>query len=103
MVSVNCVKTEIVNDKAQDKEPKEEFLVDADNVIFAIGMKPNKDFIASIGIETDEWGYIKVDEDGKTNLDNVYAGGDVIEYKYTVARAIASGKKAAKGIIKNIK
>ena len=103
MVSVNCVKTEIVNDKAQDKEPKEEFMVDADNVIFAIGMKPNKDFIASIGIETDEWGYIKVDEDGKTNLDNVYAGGDVIEYKYTVARAIASGKKAAKGIIKNIK
>ena len=39
-------------------------------------------------------------EDGKTNLDNVYAGGDDTESKSTVCRALAAGKKAANGIKK---
>ena len=47
----------------------------------------------------DEWGYIKIDENGKTNIENVYAGGDVIDNKATVCRALAAGKKAARGII----
>ncbi len=64
-------------------------------------MKPFKDIIDGEGLETDEHGYIIVDEDQKTNIENVYAGGDSVAYKYTVARAIASGKKAAKGIIKS--
>ena len=41
-------------------------------------------------------------EDGKTNLNNVYAGGDATENKSTVCKAIAAGKKAAKGILKQI-
>ena len=55
------------------------------------------------GIALDDWGYVKVDEDGKTNLENVYAGGDNTESKATVCRALAAGKRAANGIIKNIK
>ncbi len=101
LVSLNCVKTEIIDGKAKDVEPKEEFIEEADSVIFAIGMKPFKDIIDGEGLETDEHGYIIVDEDQKTNIENVYAGGDSVAYKYTVARAIASGKKAAKGIIKS--
>ena len=54
------------------------------------------------GIALDEWGMIEIDEDGKTNLDNVYAGGDDTESKSTVCRALAAGKKAANGIIKNL-
>ena len=99
LISLNCVKTEIVDGKAKDIEPKEEFIVEADSVIYAIGMKPFKDLIESEGLKTDEYGYILIDENGKTNLENVYAGGDVVAYKYSVARAIASGKKAAMGII----
>lgn len=59
--------------------------------------------IQNQGIELDEWGYIKIDENGKTNLSNVYAGGDNTESKATVCRALAAGKKAALGIIKNVK
>ena len=100
--SVNCVNTEIVNGKAVDIENAEEFKEEANTVVFAIGLKPDKSLIEKQGIELDDWGYIKVDENGKTNLPNVYAGGDNTESKATVCRALAAGKRAALGIIKNV-
>ena len=102
MVSLNCVRTEIVDGKAVDKEPEDKFEVEANTVVFAIGLKPNKSLLETEGVKLDDWGYIEVDEDGRTNIENVYAGGDVTESKATVCRALAAGKKAAKGIIKNI-
>lgn len=100
-VSVNCIQTEIVDGKAVDVNGKE-FIEKANSVIFAIGLKPNKKLIEVEGITLDDWGYIQIDEDGKTNLSNVYAGGDCTESKSTVCRALAAGKKAALGIIKNV-
>ena len=81
----------------------EEFIEEANTVVFAIGLKPEKKLIEEQGIELDEWGYIKIDDYGRTNIKNVYAGGDCTESKSTVCRALAAGKKAAEGIIKNIK
>ena len=49
--SLNCVRTEIVDGKAVDKEPEEKFTVDANTVVFAIGLKPNKSLIEAEGIE----------------------------------------------------
>ena len=88
--------------KAKDIENAEEFEETANTVIFAIGLKPDKTLISNQGIELDDWGYIKINEDGQTNIEKVYAGGDVVESKATVCRALAAGKKAALGIIKNI-
>lgn len=99
--SVNCIKTEIVDGKAVDSKENESFEEEANTIVFAIGLKPDKELISGQGLELDEWGYIKVDENGKTSIDNVYAGGDIAESKATVARALAAGKKAAKTIIKN--
>ncbi len=98
--SVNCIRTEIINGKAVDVEGAKEFEEEANTVVFAIGLKPDKALIQEQGIELDEWGYIKIDENGKTNLANVYAGGDNTESKATVCRALAAGKKAAFGIMK---
>lgn len=100
--SVNCVRTQIVDGKAKDIENAEEFQEEANTVVFAIGLKPDKNLIIDQGIELDDWGYIKINEDGQTNVEKVYAGGDVVESKATVCRALAAGKKAALGIIKNI-
>lgn len=100
IVSVNCVKTEIVEGKAIDKNPLETFSEEANTIVFAIGLKPDKSLIIENGIELDDWGYIKIDEDGKTNLENVFAGGDNTENKSTVCRALAAGKKAAIGIMR---
>lgn len=102
MVSVNCVRTEIVDGKAVDSKTGDEFIEEANTVVFAIGLKPNKNLIETEGVKLDDWGYIEINEDGRTNIENVYAGGDVTESKATVCRALAAGKKAAKGIIKNI-
>lgn len=100
--SLNCIKTQIVDGKAVDVLGKE-FKEDANSVVFAIGLKPDKSLISLEGIELDEWNYIKINEDGKTNIEKVYAGGDCTESKSTVCRAIAAGKKAAIGIIKNLR
>lgn len=100
--SLNCVKTQIIDGKAQDIPDATEFLEEASTVVFAIGLKPDKNLISNQGIELDDWGYIKINEDGQTSIDKVYAGGDVVETKATVCRAIAAGKKAALGIIKNV-
>lgn len=100
--SVNCVRTEIIDGKARDVENAEEYKEEANTVVFAIGLKPDKNLISNQGIELDDWGYIKINEDGQTNIKNVYAGGDVVESKATVCRALAAGKRAALGIIKNI-
>jgi len=100
--NVNCIETEIVEGKAVDKQGAEIYKEEANTVVFAIGLKPDKNLLQTQGIELDDWGYVKIDENGKTNLENVYAGGDNTESKATVCRALAAGKRAAKGIIENL-
>lgn len=48
-------------------------------------------------------GYIKVDENYKTSDDKVYAGGDLIGQKATVAWAAKAGRDAAKAIERKLK
>ena len=99
VTSVNCIKTEIVDGKAVDVE-NAEFIVEANTVVFAIGLKPEKSLLEKEGIKLNDWGMIEIDENGKTNIDKVFAGGDVTESKSTVCRALAAGKRAANGIMK---
>lgn len=99
MVSVNCMKTEIVEGKAVDVKDTQ-FVVEADTVVFAIGLKPEKALLEKEGIVLNDWGMVQVDENGQTNIENVYAGGDVTESKSTVCRALAAGKRAALGMMR---
>lgn len=98
---LNCIKTKIENEKAVDVE-NSEFKIKADTVIFAIGSKVDKDFFNSIGINIEN-GLIEVNKEYKTNKPYVCAGGDLVENKSSVARAISTGKKAAQTIINEFK
>ncbi len=51
-----------------------------DKLIVAVGRMPNTDdlFTAETGLALDEWGYIHVNEQCRTNLPGVYAIGDVV-------------------------
>ena len=98
---VHCIKTKIVDGKAVDVEG-EEFDYDANTVVFAIGLKPNKKLLEDEGIKLTDWGTIEVDENNQTSLENVYAGGDVVDNKSVVCKALASGKKAAISIMNKI-
>jgi len=103
IISLNCVPTKIVDGKAVDDEEKEGFIEEASQVVFAIGLKPDKNLIGDISLELNDWGYLKVDENGRTSLSKVYAGGDVTSSDATVCKALASGRKAARTIIEDLK
>ncbi|MDO9613116.1 MAG: FAD-dependent oxidoreductase, partial [Bacteroidota bacterium] len=67
-----------------------------------IGLKPNLE-IFNNQFELDEWGYIKTDEDKRTNIDGVFAVGDVTSKKYRqITTAIADGTIAAISITREI-
>ncbi len=96
---VKCIKTDSSTEKVIDIE-NSEFYINADTVIFAIGLKPDKDLIKEQQIELDENGLIKIDENYMTNIEGIFAGGDVSQNKATVCMAIKAGKNAADGIMK---
>jgi thioredoxin reductase (NADPH) len=65
-------------------------------------MKPNIDLFKD-NPELDQWGYIKTDEDMRTNIKGVFAVGDVISKKYSqITTAVAEGTIAAMAIAKEL-
>lgn len=100
MQKVKCIKTDTSNEEVKDIE-NSEFYINADTIIFAIGLKPNSTILENENIELEN-GRIKIDENYKTNIEGVFAGGDVCQSKATVCLAIKAGKEAAKNIEKNI-
>ena len=76
-----------------------DFIMDVDTVIIAIGRSPNPIIQQTTeGLQVTKWGTIIVDENGKTSLEGVYAGGDIVTGEATVISAMGAGKKAAKAI-----
>lgn len=76
-----------------------EYLIDADMVIVAIGTNANPICTKSIpNLKLNKAGYIEVDGTEKTNLEGIYAGGDIVPGSATVISAMGAGKKAAKAI-----
>jgi len=76
--------------------------LESDGVFIFIGMKPNTDLFKQ-KLEMDKWGFIKADEDMRTNIPGVYAVGDVISKKYRqITTAVADGTIAAMAIAKEI-
>lgn len=94
---VNCIKTDTSTDKVLDLE-NSEFSINADSIIFAIGLKPDKKLIENEGIQLSENGLIKIDDNYMTNIEGVFAGGDVSQSKATVCMAISAGKNAAESM-----
>ena len=79
--------------------PGSEFTMDVDCVIMALGTSPNPLLKQTTsGLETQRRGEIVTDENGKTSLEGVYAGGDAVTGAATVILAMGAGKVAAKAI-----
>ena len=80
--------------------PGSEFEVAADEVIMALGTSPNPVLTKSCPeLKTGPRGIIAVDEDGRTSVPGVYAGGDAATGAATVILAMSAGKRAAKAIV----
>lgn len=63
---------------ARDRQTNEEIEVVGSEILVATGRSPNTDVLKpeKAGIETDAWGWIKVDEHLETSAKNVWAFGD---------------------------
>jgi len=78
-----------------------EFRIDVDSVIIAIGNVANPLIRqTTTGLEFNKWGNIVVDENCKTSLQGVYAGGDIVLGAATVILAMGQGRIAAAAINK---
>jgi len=76
-----------------------EFTVPVDTVIAALGQAPETDFVKKLGVSLSKRGTIEIDtKTGVTNVEGVFAGGDVVTGPAFVIDAIAAGKKAARSI-----
>ncbi|KAF3980857.1 MAG: dihydrolipoyl dehydrogenase [Methylococcales symbiont of Hymedesmia sp. n. MRB-2018] len=75
-----------------------------DAVLVAVGRRPNGFKIAAdkAGVEVDDMGFINVDEQQKTNLDNIFAIGDIAGNPMLAHKAVHEGKVAAE-VISGIK
>lgn len=81
-----------------------EYTIDCDEVIIALGTSPNPLIKNSCKrLSVTEKGTIIVNEDLKTSIDKVYAGGDAVTGAATVILAMGAGKKAAESIIEYFK
>ena len=103
---LKCIKTELIKLEDDDRlSPVNidgtEFEIDCDYLILANGSCPNKKIVNEFDLN--KGGYISVNENLETSIENVFAGGDVIGTKATVAWASRNGRDAAEKIINKLK
>ncbi len=103
-----CAKVEWVKDEATGQMKMQEiagseFTIDADLVLFAMGFtNPAKSILDAFGVEKDNRGNAKATTDGegcyRTNVDKVFAAGDMRRGQSLVVWAIREGRQAAREV-----
>ena len=73
--------------------------MEVDNVVVALGTSPNPLIkLTTPGLDTQSWGGLVADSDGRTSRPGIFAGGDAVTGAATVILAMGAGRKAAKAI-----
>ena len=88
---------ELTNNQSNAEETGE-----FDIVLVSIGTVPNKEFLEKIGIELGEKG-VKVDELFRTNIQGIFAAGDVVGTWKRIPKAIGEGGFAGINAFKYVK
>lgn len=108
LVAVECIEMQLGEPDASGRRrpeplPGSEFTINADMAIIALGTSPNPLISRSCpDLKTGRRGKLETDENLKTSLENVYAGGDAVTGAATVILAMGAGKKAAESIISKL-
>lgn len=77
-----------------DEYPDTEEVIPADVVIFAIGQRPESDWLDQVSLHRN--GRILIDSDTlATNMPGIFAGGDAVTGTAFIVDAIAAGRRAA--------
>ncbi len=101
---MECVKMELAEPDASGRRRPvpikgSEFTISVDTVITALGQGVDTAYSKSVGLLLREDGTIEIDPlTGATNIEGVFAGGDVCTGPAYVVDAIAAGRRAARSI-----
>jgi glutamate synthase (NADPH/NADH) small chain len=101
--TVECIKMEFDGyDGSGRRRPQEikesNYAIETDMVVLALGLHPNPVLpLLTEGLNTDERGYIIIDDNYMTSIPCVFAGGDIVGGD-TVIEAMGMGKKSARSI-----
>lgn len=91
--------TGVILENTLDKTRK---TMEIDGMFIAIGYTPNNDLAKTLGIETDEEGYIKVGLGQRTTVKGIYAAGDITGGIKQIVTAVSQGAVAATAIFEDI-
>ncbi len=100
LTGIRCIRMELGEPDASGRRrpipvKDSEFNMEVDNVIIAIGQAVDKALLPE-ELEYTGWGTVSVDQVTlQTNIEGVFAGGDVVAGPADVIGAIAAGKEAA--------
>lgn len=101
---IECIKTKLIENQGERPYPVNiegsNYTIDTDYVVMAIGSKLDNDVLTEL--KRNDWRKIQIDEKYRTNLNGVYAAGDLAGVKSTVAYASNSGKEAAKSVYEDL-
>ena len=98
IININAVDNKITNIVLDDNN-----VLETDGLFILNGYTPNSEFINNLDLKLDN-GYIVVDKNMKTNIDGIYASGDIIKKDlYQIVTAASEGAVAAISIIKDLK
>lgn len=105
---IECIKTELVQKEGETRKVPinidgSNYELEMDYVVMAVGSKADEELIDKMGLEKTKYGNISVDEKYMTSDSKVFAAGDLIGTKSTVAWAARSGREAAENIIEYLK
>lgn len=95
-----CVKTLKTDDNKVIDISDSQFYLDVDYVIMAVGSKTDDRLLNDLGLEVKSTGYLAVDDSNQTSEAKVFAAGDLVGTKSTVAWACRNGRDTAYSIIK---
>ncbi|MHA1683882.1 MAG: NAD(P)/FAD-dependent oxidoreductase [Promethearchaeota archaeon] len=85
----------------ENLETKERVDIERAGVFIFVGMSPNSKWLADSGVNINKHGYLETDDFMRTNIDGVYAVGDVrSKFHWQITTAVNDGTIAALEIIK---
>ena len=101
--ALRCVKMELGEPDASGRRRPvtvagSEFEFDCDSVVFAIGTNANPILGQTSKLALDPRGYIATDEQLRTSMIGVWAGGDIVTGAATVIQAMGAGRRAARSM-----
>ena len=106
VIGIECLSYELGEPDASGRRrpveiPGSEHVIQVDSVIVAIGNDSHPLLLqTNPEISVDKHGHIITDETGKTSMEGVFAGGDIVLGSATVILAMGQGRRAAASIHK---